>query len=82
MIAGELEVDLVPQGTLVERIRAGGSGLGGVLTPTGVGTLVEEGKRVIEVDGQRLPARDGAARRLRAGAARCWPTTSATSAMR
>jgi acetate CoA/acetoacetate CoA-transferase alpha subunit len=51
MIAGEMEVDLVPQGTLVERIRAGGFGLGGILTPTGVGTLVEEGKRKVEVDG-------------------------------
>ena len=53
MIAGELEVDLVPQGTLIERIRAGGFGLGGVLTPTGVGTVVEEGKQKIEVDGKR-----------------------------
>ncbi|MBS3647664.1 3-oxoacid CoA-transferase subunit A [Pseudaminobacter sp. 19-2017] len=52
MIAGELKVDLVPQGTLTERIRAGGSGLGGILTPTGVGTVVEEGKRRIEVDGR------------------------------
>lgn len=52
MIAGELEVELVPQGTLVERIRAGGVGLGGVLTPTGIGTLVEDGKQVIEVDGR------------------------------
>jgi acetate CoA/acetoacetate CoA-transferase alpha subunit len=52
MIAGELEVELVPQGTLVERIRAGGVGLGGVLTPTGLGTLVEDGKQVIEVDGR------------------------------
>jgi acetate CoA/acetoacetate CoA-transferase alpha subunit len=51
MIAGEIEVELVPQGTLVERIRAGGVGLGGVLTPTGIGTTVEEGKQVIEVDG-------------------------------
>jgi acetate CoA/acetoacetate CoA-transferase alpha subunit len=51
MIAGEIEVELVPQGTLVERIRAGGFGLGGILTPTGVGTLVEEGKRKIELDG-------------------------------
>ena len=40
MLDGEIEVDLVPQGTLAERIRAGGFGLGGVLTPTGVGTLV------------------------------------------
>jgi acetate CoA/acetoacetate CoA-transferase alpha subunit len=52
MIAGETTVDLVPQGTLIERIRAGGYGLGGVLTPTGVGTVVEEGKRKIEVDGK------------------------------
>jgi acetate CoA/acetoacetate CoA-transferase alpha subunit len=51
MIAGEIEVELVPQGTLIERIRAGGFGLGGILTPTGVGTLVEEGKRKIELDG-------------------------------
>jgi acetate CoA/acetoacetate CoA-transferase alpha subunit len=53
MIEGTLAVELVPQGTLVERIRAGGHGLGGVLTPTGVGTLVEDGKQVIEVDGKR-----------------------------
>lgn len=52
MIAGKIKVDLVPQGTLVERIRAGGSGLGGILTPTGVGTLVEEGKQRIEVGGK------------------------------
>jgi acetate CoA/acetoacetate CoA-transferase alpha subunit len=51
MIAGEIEVGLVPQGTLAERIRAGGSGLGGILTPTGVGTVVQEGKRLIEVNG-------------------------------
>jgi acetate CoA/acetoacetate CoA-transferase alpha subunit len=53
MLAGEIEVDLVPQGTLIERIRAGGYGLGGILTPTGVGTVVEEGKRKIEVDGKQ-----------------------------
>ena len=52
MLSGQMEVELVPQGTLIERIRAGGFGLGGVLTPTGVGTLVEEGKRKIEVDGR------------------------------
>ncbi|KAA0596700.1 acetate CoA/acetoacetate CoA-transferase alpha subunit [Azospirillum lipoferum] len=51
MIAGDIEVELVPQGTLAERIRAGGVGLGGVLTPTGVGTTVEEGKRKVEIDG-------------------------------
>lgn len=52
MIAGEMEVDLVPQGTLVERIRAGGCGLGGILTPTGVGTAVEEGKQKLTVGGK------------------------------
>lgn len=50
MIAGEMEVELVPQGTLIERIRCGGAGLGGVLTPTGVGTVVEENKQKIEVN--------------------------------
>jgi acetate CoA/acetoacetate CoA-transferase alpha subunit len=52
MIAGKIQVELVPQGTLVERVRAGGSGLGGVLTTTGVGTLVEQGKQRIEVAGK------------------------------
>ena len=52
MNSGELEVNLVPQGTLVEQIRAHGYGLGGFLTKTGVGTLVEEGKRLIKVDGE------------------------------
>lgn len=50
---GEIAVELVPQGTLAERIRAGGAGLGGILTPTGVGTVVEKGKQVIEVDGKK-----------------------------
>ena len=50
MIAGEMEVELVPQGTLIERIRCGGAGLGGVLTPTGVGTVVELDKQKIEVN--------------------------------
>lgn len=53
MIAGEIEVELVPQGTLIERIRAGGAGLGGILTPTGVGTIVEKGKQVIELDSKK-----------------------------
>lgn len=53
MISGEIDVELVPQGTLIERIRAGGMGLGGVLTPTGLGTEVEEGKQVVEVQGKR-----------------------------
>ena len=52
MLAGQMEVELVPQGTLIERIRAAGYGLGGILTPTGVGTVVEEGKRKIEVEGR------------------------------
>ena len=51
MIEGAIKVDLVPQGTLAERVRAGGSGLGGFLTPTGVGTVVAEGKQHIEVNG-------------------------------
>jgi len=51
MISGALEVELVPQGTLIERIRAGGHGLGGILTQTGIGTPVEDGKQRIEVDG-------------------------------
>lgn len=53
MNAGELEVELVPMGTLVERIRAAGSGLGGFLTPTGVGTVVEKGKTVMKIDGRK-----------------------------
>ncbi|MDR3333097.1 MAG: 3-oxoacid CoA-transferase subunit A [Synergistaceae bacterium] len=53
MNSGEVKVTLVPQGTLAERIRCGGSGLGGVLTPTGVGTVVEEGKQSIEVNGAK-----------------------------
>ena len=52
MLAKAMAVELVPQGTLVERIRAGGSGLGGVLTPTGIGTVVEQGKARLEVDGK------------------------------
>lgn len=52
MVTGELEVELIPQGTLAERIRAAGAGLGGFLTPTGLGTVIAEGKPVIDVDGQ------------------------------
>ncbi len=51
MNEGKLEVVLVPQGTLAEQIRAKGAGLGGVLTPTGVGTDVSEGKETINIDG-------------------------------
>ena len=50
--SGEMEVILVPQGTLAEQVRAGGAGLGGILTPTGVGTVVEEGKQKLTIDGK------------------------------
>ena len=50
--ADKIELTLVPQGTLAERIRAGGAGLGGVLTPTGVGTIVAESKQIIAIDGR------------------------------
>lgn len=53
MNSGELQVELVPQGTLAERIRAAGAGLGGILTPTGVGTVVQEGKKIIEIDNKK-----------------------------
>lgn len=53
MMEGETEVNLVPQGTLAEQIRAGGFGLGGFLTPTGVGTEVEKGKQVMEIKGKK-----------------------------
>jgi len=52
MLEGAIEVELVPQGTLIERIRAAGCGLGGFLTPTGVGTVAEEGKRKMELGGR------------------------------
>ncbi|MFA9595096.1 acetate CoA-transferase subunit alpha [Citrobacter telavivensis] len=52
MIAKEMEVQLVPQGTLIEQIRCGGAGLGGFLTPTGVGTIVEDGKQTLTLDGK------------------------------
>jgi len=52
MNAGEMKVTLVPQGTLAERIRCGGYGLGGFLTPTGVGTVVAEGKQIMDVEGR------------------------------
>lgn len=52
MFAGEIEVELVPQGTLAERIRAAGYGLGGALVKTGLGTLAGEGKQTVEIDGE------------------------------
>lgn len=53
MQSGELEVEFYPMGTLVEKIHAKGSGLGGVLTPTGVGTILEEGKKIVEIKGKK-----------------------------
>jgi len=53
MFSNDISVDLVPQGNLAERIRAAGFGLGGVLVQTGMGTLVEEGKQVIDINGKR-----------------------------
>ena len=53
VVAGEIDVTFVPQGTLCERVRAGGAGIGGILTPTGLGTPIAEGKPVIEVDGKK-----------------------------
>lgn len=54
MHEGEIDVELVPMGTLIERIRAKGTGLGGFLTPTGVGTIIEENKETMEIDGKRF----------------------------
>ena len=58
-------MELVPQGTLIERIRAAGFGLGGILTPTGVGTIVEEGKRTIDVEGRAYSSKRRCARTSR-----------------
>ena len=78
MRVGELEVELTPQGTLIERIRAGGYGLGGVLTPTGVGTTVETGKRRFEIDGRTFCWKSPCAPTSRS----CTPSSPTTSAMR
>ncbi len=53
MASGEIEVELTPMGTLMERIRAKGAGLGGILTPTGIGTTIQEGKDIVEVKGKK-----------------------------
>jgi acetate CoA/acetoacetate CoA-transferase alpha subunit len=77
MLAGEMEVELVPQGTLIERIRAGGYGLGGVLTQTGLGTPVADGKQRVQIDGKSYLVEPA----LRADFALdtySWPTISAT----
>jgi acetate CoA/acetoacetate CoA-transferase alpha subunit len=52
MNLGEIQIELVPQGTLMERVRAAGAGLGGILTPTGLGTVVQEGKQVLTLKGK------------------------------
>ena len=52
MNAGEIAIELIPQGTLMERVRAFGAGLGGILSPTGLGTVVEEGKEIIRINGK------------------------------
>lgn len=52
-LSGQLELELLPQGTFVEKIRAAGFGLGGFLTPTGVGTVVQEGKQILEINGKK-----------------------------
>jgi len=54
MNAGEIDVEFVPMGTLVERIRAKGAGLGGILTQTGVGTIIEDNKQTMEIDGKKF----------------------------
>ena len=64
-LSGELELELVPQGTFAERIRAGGAGIGGFFTPTGYGTVVAEGKETRVIDGRPLRARGAAEGRLR-----------------
>lgn len=52
MLRGEMQVELIPQGTLAERIRAAGYGLGGALVKTGLGTLAEDGKQKVDIDGE------------------------------
>lgn len=70
IVAGEIEVELIPQGTFCERIRCGGAGIGGVYLRTGVGTVVAEGKEVREFDGRQYVLE----RPIRADVAliRCW----------
>ena len=78
-LSGELEVELVPQGTFAERIRAGGAGIGGFFTPTGYGTLVAEGKETRVIDGRPYVLETPLTRRLRVRARRGRATGSATS---
>jgi len=58
-LSGELEVELIPQGTLAERMRAGGAGIGGFYTPAGVGTVVADGKETRVVDGDTFVLETG-----------------------
>src|SRR5712671_6306578 len=58
-LSGELEVELTPQGTLAERLRAGGAGIAAFFTPTGVGTIVAENKEVREFDGRKYVLENG-----------------------
>ncbi len=80
-LAGELELEFNPQGTLAERIRAGGAGIPAFFTKTGVGTLIAEGKEVREFDGDDI--RDGArpGRRPRASSRPGRATPRATSSI-
>ena len=64
-LTGELDVELVPQGTFAERIRAGGAGIAGFFTPTGYGTLVAEGKETRVIDGKPYVLEVPLQRRLR-----------------
>ena len=77
--AGEIELELVPQGTLAERIRAAGAGIGAFFTPTGYGTELAEGKETRAHRRPRLRARVSDPRRLRADQGRPRPTAGATS---
>jgi len=81
MLAGDLEVELVPQGTLIERVRAGGYGLGGILTQTGLGTPVESDKQRIEVNGKCYCSKSRSAPTSR-WCRPSWRTISAISATR
>ena len=78
-LSGELEVELVPQGTLAERMRAGGAGIPGFYTPAGVGTLVAEGKEIKTLRRPGLRPRARHRRRLLAWSPPGRPTGSATS---
>ena len=77
MNEGRLEVEATPQGTLAEMMRCGGAGLGGFLTPTGIGTVAEEGKQIIELDGRKPTS---SCRRSSATSPSCAPTAATPGA--